>query len=160
MSVRLILKESPINRLQPHGASRSFWRFKWKKRFWRQFKVLSPQTSVLRPHAKLIQSLSRPWRPSTSAIDACGRVAWDFLIKPVGKSTLQKRIGEGSASIQKKILKRHLKAKQNKVALAGEQSNPVSSAAKQGKNPGGPSDLAFEGFCGRSAGHVWALITN
>ncbi|MGJ8533798.1 MAG: sigma-54-dependent transcriptional regulator [Alphaproteobacteria bacterium] len=102
-------------------------------------------TSVA-PHAKLI-SLSGLGALS-SAIDAMRAGAWDFLIKPVGKSTLQKRIGEALASYHKD-LKRRLKAKQKKVALL-ESISPATAATKPAKTQEA-SELAFEGFCGRSA---------
>lgn len=102
-------------------------------------------TSVA-PHAKLI-SLSGLGALS-SAIDAMRAGAWDFLIKPVGKSTLQKRIGEALASYQKD-LKQRLKAKQKKSALL-ESANQVSFVAKKAKSQA-TNELAFEGFCGRSS---------
>lgn len=98
------------------------------------------------PLAKLI-SLSGLGALS-SAIDAMRAGAWDFLIKPVGKSTLQKRIGEALASHQKDC-KRRLNATQKQAALL-KSIDQLSAVKTKAKVPDA-GELAFEGFCGRSS---------
>lgn len=98
------------------------------------------------PEAKLI-SLSGLGALS-SAIDAMRAGAWDFLIKPVGKTTLQKRVGEAFSAHQKDC-KRRLKAKRvDVVPLA--PANPAI-AVKMHADKSDDENMTFEGFCGRSA---------
>lgn len=98
------------------------------------------------PTAKLI-SLSGLGALS-SAIDAMRAGAWDFLIKPVGKSTLQKRIGEALAAYQKERKQEQKAARKNEALLPCPAT--ACSAKKTAKNTIS-ADLAFEGFCGQSA---------
>lgn len=102
-------------------------------------------TSVA-PKAKLI-SLSGLGALS-SAIDAMRAGAWDFLIKPCGKYTLQKRIGEALTAYQKDC-RRELKLIRKKEELLKTPATPVVTATAEKETES--ADLAFEGFCGRSA---------
>ncbi|MEP2761895.1 MAG: sigma-54 dependent transcriptional regulator [Hyphomicrobiales bacterium] len=97
------------------------------------------------PDAKLI-SLSGQGALST-AIDAMRAGAWDFLTKPFGRATVQKRITEASQAF-----KRDLKQKEKKSNIslfensASKRENlPRPETSKPALKPSG-----FEGFCGSS----------
>lgn len=98
------------------------------------------------PRAKLISLSGRG--ALSSAIDAMRAGAWDFLIKPCGKSTLQKRIAEALSAHQKDC-KRALKSKRAKEALV--KRSIKSPSGKVSARETTATEQAFEGFCGRSA---------
>jgi two-component system repressor protein LuxO len=98
------------------------------------------------PHAKLISLSGRG--ALSSAIDAMRAGAWDFLIKPCGKSTLQKRIAEALTAHQKDC-KRARKAMRAKEALM--KRSEKCAGGKISASDTRTTEQTFEGFCGRSA---------
>lgn len=96
------------------------------------------------PDAKLI-SLSGQGALST-AIDAMRAGAWDFLIKPLGRATVQKRITEAAHAF-----KRDLKQKEKRSKIS-EFSSPIFGFEKTTAMPTvEPDTSGFEGFCGSSS---------
>mgnify|MGYP003624269707 FL=1 len=97
------------------------------------------------PDAKLI-SLSGQGALS-SAIDAMRAGAWDFLIKPVGKSTLQKRVSEAFIAYRKDCRQTHtsIPSRVPRISAAEKPADVMADAGREQNDA-----PAFEGFFGRS----------
>lgn len=97
------------------------------------------------PYAKLI-SLSGQGALST-AIDAMRAGAWDFLIKPLGRTTVQKRISEAAQAFKRDLRQRENRANASKLSTSvfRMEKEPEFIAPKPETGPCG-----FEGFCGSS----------
>lgn len=105
------------------------------------------------PDAKLI-SLSGQGALST-AIDAMRAGAWDFLIKPLGRATVQKRITEAAQAFKRDLKQREKRTKISQLStpifrMGQESVTPKTTQAIEtsGEPSGEPS--GFEGFCGAS----------
>lgn len=97
------------------------------------------------PNAKLI-SLSGQGALST-AIDAMRAGAWDFLIKPLGKATVQKRITEATHAFKRDLKQKHSHA----IAIQSEDlSIPRNKIGSASVALSTVAPASFEGFCGSS----------
>lgn len=100
------------------------------------------------PDAKLI-SLSGQGALST-AIDAMRAGAWDFLIKPLGRATVQKRITEASQAFKRDLKQKEKKAKTRLIPSPALERDTASALEKATKVTPTLNPTEFEGFCGSS----------
>lgn len=98
------------------------------------------------PDAKLI-SLSGQGALST-AIDAMRAGAWDFLIKPLGRATVQKRITEAAHAFKRDLKQ---KEKRSKISQFSASVFADEKAAILAKSIEAQQVSGFEGFCGSSS---------